>query len=192
MIDYRAALKQKGDISMDELNDVMNAIYSRRSTRSYKPEQVKEEDLTLILDAGLWAPTARNTQEIVFVVVQNMELMNEIKVDHAQNDSKGAQIGNFYHGAPTFIFLYGPKESSYSEMTSGIAGENMAIAAEGLGLGSVIIGVIRDYMRSAAGEQWKKRFGLSDDYKFIIGLALGYIQNETPPHPIKRDRVIRI
>jgi len=174
---------------MTETNSVMKAIYDRRSTRSYKPEQISGKELSLILDAGLWAPTARNSQELFFVAVQNRELLNEIKADYALNDARAAQASAFNHGSPAFIFLYAPKESQYGEINGGIAVENMALAAEGLGLGSVIIGVIRPYMRSEAGERWKKRFGLSEDYSFIIGLALGYIQNETPPHPVSKDRV---
>jgi nitroreductase len=177
---------------MSDINEVISAVYNRRSTRSYKAGQISENELSKILDAGIWAPTARNMQEIKFVAVQDAGLLNEIKTDYAANDSRGAQISDFNHSAPTFIFLYGPADWPYTEIDSGIAVENMAIAAEGLGLGSVIIGVIREYMRSPAGDKWKKRFGLSDDYIFVIGLALGYIRNETPKHPVDTDRIIRI
>jgi nitroreductase len=68
----------------------------------------------------------------------------------------------------------------------------MSLAAEGLGLGSVIIGCIREYMNSKAGEKWAKRFGLPEDQKFAIGLALGYKDKETPVHPIKEGRSIII
>ncbi len=190
--DRLKAVITRKDILMSDINEVMRAVYNRRSTRSYKAEQISEDELSKILDAGIWAPTARNMQEIMFVAVQNKELLDEIKADYAANDSRGAQVNDFSHSAPAFIFLYGPADWSYIEIDSGIAVENMAIAAEGLGLGSVIIGVIREYMRSPAGAKWKKRFGLSDDYKFVIGLALGYIQNETPKHPVNKDRIIRI
>jgi Nitroreductase len=174
------------------MNDVIKAIYDRRSTRSYKPDQVSEDELSFILDAGIWAPTARNTQEILFVVVQDAELLSEIKADYALNDSRGAQARDFDHNAPTFIFLYGPRDWPYIEIDSGIAVENMSIAAEGLGLGSVIIGVIREYMRSGAAAKWYERFGISNENQFVIGLAVGYIENETPEHPVNRDRIKRI
>ncbi len=174
------------------MNEVMRAIYGRRSTRSYLPEQISDESLSLILDAGLWAPTARNMQEIRFAVVRNADIMNEIKADFAACDDRGALARDFDHNAPVFIFLFGPKAWPYSEIDAGIAVENMAIAAEGLGLGSVIIGVIRDFMRSAAGEKWLKRFGLPEDYHFVIGLALGKIKSPTPVHPIAGDRIIML
>ena len=46
------------------MNETMNAILERRSTRHYTAEPVSKEALDQILEAGLWAPTARNQQEI--------------------------------------------------------------------------------------------------------------------------------
>lgn len=172
------------------MNEVMKAIYNRRSTRSYKPDQVSKEALSAVLDAGLWAPTARNAQEVIMVAVQDAALLSEIKADYAKNSERGAQNSDFCHSAPTFLFLYGPKDYGYTEIDSGIIVENMAIAAEGLGLGSVIIGVIREYMQSDAGEKWARRFGVPEDYRFAVGLALGYKDKETPTHPIKEGRII--
>ena len=174
------------------MKEVMKAIYNRRSTRSYKPDQISREELAAVLDAGLWAPTARNAQEIIMVTVQDAALLSDIKADYAKNSERGAQQPDYCHSAPTFIFLYGPKEYGYTELDSGIVVENMALAAEGLGLGSVIIGCIREYMNSEAGEKWVKRLGLPENQKFTIGLGLGYKDKETPTHSIKEGRSLII
>jgi nitroreductase len=52
-------------------NPVTDAILERRSIRAYTEAQLTEAQLTTLLDAGLWAPTARNEQELLFVVLQD-------------------------------------------------------------------------------------------------------------------------
>ena len=60
------------------MNDFINMIKSRRSIRSYLPEQIEEEELQAILEAGSWAPSAHNTQPWHFTVIQNEEFINYI------------------------------------------------------------------------------------------------------------------
>ena len=43
-------------------NPVIHTLKTRRACRSYKPEQVREEDLAPILEAGTWAPTGMGRQ----------------------------------------------------------------------------------------------------------------------------------
>lgn len=44
------------------MNTVLQTIKNRRSIRSYKPEQIKEEELQCILEAGIYAPSGCNHQ----------------------------------------------------------------------------------------------------------------------------------
>ena len=60
-------------------NPVMDAILSRRSTRDFKRDvQLTETELNTILEAGIWDPTARNTQHIHFIVIQKPEVIAKI------------------------------------------------------------------------------------------------------------------
>ena len=53
------------------------AIFSRRSIRKYTKQQVPDELVKLLLEAGIYAPSARNLQPWHFVVVQKEQpLMN--------------------------------------------------------------------------------------------------------------------
>ena len=44
------------------MNDVIKAMLERRSCRKYKPEQIKNEDLQQILEAGKYAATGHGWQ----------------------------------------------------------------------------------------------------------------------------------
>ena len=58
--------------------DAIKVLTTRRSCRSYKQEQIKEEELQTILACGLNAPSGMNKQSSKIVVVQNQE---EIKFE---------------------------------------------------------------------------------------------------------------
>ena len=51
------------------MNDILNAIEKRSSTRGYTKERLTDAQLEKLLKAGLQAPTARNEQEIHISVV---------------------------------------------------------------------------------------------------------------------------
>ena len=51
--------------------DLLRAIKSRRSVRSFKPEPVSRQELELVLQAGRYTATAKNAQGCRFIVVQD-------------------------------------------------------------------------------------------------------------------------
>ncbi|MBO7403654.1 MAG: nitroreductase family protein, partial [Clostridia bacterium] len=52
-------------------NTVLETLKTRRACRSYKPDQVCEEALAAILEAGTWAPTGMGRQSPRIAVIQN-------------------------------------------------------------------------------------------------------------------------
>ena len=58
--------------------DVLHAIKTRRSIRSYTTELVSEELLEQVLEAGRWAPSAKNRQHWHFIVIRDEKLRAEI------------------------------------------------------------------------------------------------------------------
>ena len=52
-------------------NQVLEALKSRRSIRKYKKEQIRDEELNAVLEAGTYAPTGMGTQSPLMVVVQD-------------------------------------------------------------------------------------------------------------------------
>ena len=42
--------------------------------------------------------------------------------------------------------------------------------------GTVIIGCIRDFMRSEAGAPWRERIGMTEQDLFTVGLCIGHIE----------------
>ena len=60
------------------MNEVLKAIQMRRSCRSYRPEQIAEETLQQILEAGVWAASGQGAQSAVMVAVQDRETREQL------------------------------------------------------------------------------------------------------------------
>lgn len=60
------------------MNEVLKTLKGRRSIRAYLPDQIPNEDLQAILEAGIYAPTAHNDQPWHFTVIQNKEKLQYI------------------------------------------------------------------------------------------------------------------
>ena len=183
------------------MNEVLKAIQARRSTRGFTDEQLTEEQLNALIDAALAAPTARNLQYWHFSVVQNQKLLDELNDDLARIlaarlpegqrgrfEDKGFHV--FYH-APTVIFISVPRESDnrFAQVDAGIAVENIVLAAQGMGLGSVIIGMVMDVFLSEREEYYNKALGIPEGYRFAIAAVVGHNTVTKEAHPIGENKV---
>jgi NADPH-dependent glutamate synthase beta subunit-like oxidoreductase/nitroreductase len=63
-----------------KLNDVEKVVYTRRSVRVYKKDQVPKELIHRVLEAGRFAPSAGNSQPWQFLVVQDKKKLDELGV----------------------------------------------------------------------------------------------------------------
>ncbi|WP_347460467.1 nitroreductase family protein [Clostridium sp. DMHC 10] len=60
------------------MNEIIKAILSRRSIRKFKSEQISDDELNSILEAGKFAPSAMNQQSWHFTVIQNKEIIAKV------------------------------------------------------------------------------------------------------------------
>ena len=82
------------------MKDTLLDLKTRRSIRSFKTEQIQEEVLKAILEAGMYAPTGMNVQSPLMVVVQEKEQIKKLSELNAK--VMGTQTDPFY-GAPTVV-----------------------------------------------------------------------------------------
>ena len=118
------------------MNPTIETIFQRKGTMSYSPEQIKADDLSLIVDAGISGPTARNNQNRHFTVIQNQQRLQQIDRGACQLMTAPAPDYKPLYQAPTFIVVSAPADYNFAEQDCAIAVENMSLAATSLGLGS--------------------------------------------------------
>ena len=122
----------------NQAKEIMDYIFQRRSIRKYVDKDVEEENLVLLLKAAMAAPTAANRQPWEFIVVTNREKLSELR----------STLHEGQYNAPAAIVVCGNMHLAFSNKDKDIwvqdcsaAIENMLIAATGIGLGSVWIGL---------------------------------------------------
>ncbi len=73
--------------------DVSEAIKTRRSIRKFKPDQVPEEKIKLLLESARLAPSGTNTQPWRFIVVRDDDTRTKLlKAAHNQRHVKRAPV----------------------------------------------------------------------------------------------------
>jgi nitroreductase len=189
--------KFRGEINM---NETLNIIKARRSIRSYLPDQIKENELQAILEAGYYAPSARNQQPWHFTVVQNKDLIDRLNnsfKEFARNtqdeylQKRGNEPDyNVFHHAPTVIIISGDKSNQSAAVDCAAAVQNMMIQAESLGIGSCWIGLIAHLLNSDAGKGYLKQLLIPDGYKQIHAITLGYKASAAPSAPKRKQNII--
>lgn len=179
------------------MNEVLKVIKNRRSVRSYKPEQINQESIDAIIEAGIYAPTAHNDQPWHFTVIQNPEVLKHIdevtKSEMEKSDvewiKKMGSKPDFsvtYH-APTLIIVSGRKDGMAWSVDCAAAIQNMLIAAESLKIGSVWLGLLR-FLFTHKDEVQK--LGIPKGYEPFYGVSFGYSEREQIKAPKRNLDVV--
>lgn len=166
------------------MNHVIETIQKRSSTRGYKAEPLSGEQLDILLQAGLQAPTAANRQEVHFTVLQgNHPVLAELEEEKNRLRNITAPLPhNFYFEAPVVVILSADSTFKWGTLDAGIAVENMALAAESLGLGSLIIGCILDAMQGGKKKHFAEVLQFPENYEYKIAIAFGHKAVTKEPH----------
>lgn len=179
-------------ISLD--NPAVEAILKRRTVRSYLDEALPREVLEKLLECAMWAPSGRNSQPCHVRVLTDKKALDALNTDFKNKvgwDTPAYtrwDVNPVYQGAPAMFFIYAENKT---DMNGGIMVENIAVAAEGMGLGSVIIGSVGALLDAPEGNKWKKILDIPENYEFIIAIAVG-IKAEDPQPKERKPENFRI
>ncbi len=184
------------------MNEVLDAIAKRSSTRAYTGQKLSKEQLDALITAALQAPTARNMQEVHISVLDGDDpVLGEIDAERRQEMIKVASdenvkraiendTRNFYYNAPTVFILSADKDFKWSRVDAGIASATISLAAQSLGLGSLIIGIIDKAMKGDKERYFAQKLRFPENYGFVIAVAVGYKNTEKEPHTFDRERSV--
>ncbi len=168
------------------MNQTIETILRRKGTKSYTGEQINEQDLDTILSAGISGPTARNSQNRHFTVVQNQDLLQQINDGTLKLQVSPAHNYPLYQ-APTLIIVSAPIDYPFAEQDCAIAVENMTLAATALGLGSRYIVSPTRFLENESGIKVKQEIGIPAGYRTVACLIVGYDANPDQ-EPVSRNK----
>jgi nitroreductase len=151
--------------------ETLQDLRTRRSCRKYTDEQIKNNELQSVLEAGTFAPTGRGRQAAVIVVVQDKDLLKKLSVINAK--IKGVDADQFY-GAPTLLIVLADKKIPTYFQDGVLVLGNLLNAAHAIGLGSCYVNRARETFATEFGKNLLIKWGLNNDYVGIGNCVLGY------------------
>jgi len=190
--------------------ELFEAINNRRSIRRYKPDNVDDEKIDAILEAGRWAPSWTNSQCWRFVVVRDPELKAQLASTLLKIKLRDKEVDNpattAINTVPAVIVVCAEIGKSGSESSPGggveyvtdkgdwfmfdtaLAVQNMVLTAHALGLGTVIVGAFN-------AAQVEKILGIPEGNRVVSMIPIGVPDQEgkTPPRKdlseiVKKDK----
>ena len=167
----------------------LEIIRTRRSYRSYKAEQITDEQLNAVLEAGTFAPTSRGLQSPFIVAIQNEAL--KVRLAKMNAEIMGVTT-NPYYDAPTYVLVFVPAEAPNGIQDASLVLENMMLAAHAQGLGSCWIHREREMFATEEGKELMREWGLPEGLVGIGALALGYPEGEPSPAKPRKEGYARV
>ena len=161
------------------MSEIITLMKSHTSVRRFKEEAIPQEDLNTILSAGQMASSWKNFQSYSVIVVRSQEkkeALYELVPQEAIRQSAAfllfvGDLNRAEKGARLHTDIFQPQGVEGILITSvdaALAGQNTLLAAESLGYGGVIIGLVR-YKSVELAELFKL-----PDYTYpVFGIALG-------------------
>lgn len=172
------------------MNETLNTLKTRRSVRAYLPEQVKEEQLQQILEAGTYAPTGMGKQSPIMVVVQDPDTIAYLSKLNAA--VMGTTADPFY-GAPTVIIVLADRNRGTCVEDGSLVMGNLMNAAQAVGVNSCWIHRAREVFDSPEGKALLEKWGIQGDYVGVGHCILGYVKGQVPEaKPRKENYIYRV
>jgi nitroreductase len=179
--------------------DVFEAIAQRRSIRTFKDTPIPKEVLLKILEAGTQAPSGKNAQPWRFVVVQGDKRADMVRVMRegiANLKAQGIDTGSapwtakVMEQAPVTVFVFNAEVEGLNPekpipaltwelvnvQSIGAAIQNMLLAAQAQGVGSLWIGDI--FMAYPELCAW-----LEETHELVAAVSFGYPDEHPPARP---------
>ncbi len=153
--------------------DFVELAKARYSVRSFKQNEIEEEKLMAVIEAGRVAPTARNFQPQKVYVVRSKEYREKL-----------AGVCRFTFGAPVIIVVGYDRERDWKnrlmppyssgETDAAIVCTHMMLAAADMGIGSCWVGYFN-------ADDIAKALELPENIQVTAMLPIGYPAEDSAP-----------
>ena len=155
-------------------------ITCRHSVRKFIKQQVSDEDINKIIEAGLSAPSGQNSQPWHFTVIQNKEVQNKLvescrksfleSGEEWRKNWASSEDFNPFYTPDVIIVISNNNTIKNSNEDCCFAIENMVLLSESLGLSSCII---KDICW-AIDKSNQQEYGIPQEYDCYMCIAIGY------------------
>jgi nitroreductase len=167
------------------MNPRLKDLFSRRSIRVYRQQDVSDDLVRDLLEAAMAAPSAVAKDPWSFVVVRNRDMLSKI--------AEGLPNGKMLRDAALGIVVCGDlqrahdRQLSYLLQDCSAAIENLLLAASALGLGACWLGV---HPREERVKHIRALLSIPDPVIPIATIAIGWPAESPSPRTRYREDAV--
>lgn len=153
------------------MKDFYSIVKARRSIRGYNSDEIPADKLARILEAGTYAPTGRGKQSPQIIAIKDKATRDKISTLNAAIMGTDSDP---YYGAPVIVLVLADGNANTFVEDGSCVLENLMLAAEAEGLGSVWVHREREIFDSEEGKALLREWGLPETLRGVGSIALGY------------------
>ena len=167
------------------MNSRLKDLFSRRSVRVYRQQDVADDLVRDLLEAAMAAPSAVAKDPWAFVVVRNRNMLAKI--------AAGLPNGTMLRDAALGIVVCGDlqrahdRQLSYLLQDCSAAIENLLLAASALGLGACWLGV---HPREERVQHIRSLLNIPDPVIPVAAIAIGWPAESPAPRTRYREDAV--
>lgn len=161
------------------MNDIIHAIKTRRSIRSFKPDMPDRKDIEAIIEAGLYAASGKDRQATIILAVTGKDMRDRISETMRVIDGYGEGFDPFY-GAPVILIVLSARNVKTRIYDGSLVMSNLMLAAHSLGLGSLWVHRAKEEFELPEFRELLKDLGIRGEWEGIAHCAVGYIDGDLP------------
>ena len=184
--------------------DVFETILAHRSVHSYKDETIERKTVDTLLEAAVRAPTVARGDSLVFVIVQDRQLLNRLSDSAKRLAAEGLRRGeverchqasdlllspdvNIFDDAGTLIVICARPVDRFFVADGWLAAENLMLAACAMGLGTCVVGAALPVLKDSATAA---QLGIPAEYRAVAPVIVGRSRSDVPASPRRQPLVL--
>ena len=149
--------------------ELLDAMLKRRSVRQFKNDDISDENLEKILQAGLLAPTSRNLKPCNFLVIENKETLKEI----SKSKAFGASFVKDANKAIAVIANGEISDTWIEDSSIALAFMHLMAAEQDVGSCWIQIHLRKSKLGKSSEDLVRDILGIDDYFRIVGILALG-------------------
>lgn len=153
------------------MNPTLETIFARHSVRHFEDRAVSADTMMMLARAAMAAPSGLDIRPWQVILIDDTDLIDRL-ADSLPNAKMAKQVYNA-------VVICGDTEASHHWIVDcAVAGENLLLAAQSMGLGAVWTAVYPDPNRVRVV---RNELGIPDNMMPLVFIPVGYPTGEDRP-----------
>ncbi|MBD5487958.1 MAG: AMP-binding protein [Lachnospiraceae bacterium] len=160
--------------SVDLMNPIICNLLARRSVREFTDQPIDNRILDMIIKTGYYAPSGHNMQTWRFTVLKSQDKIKELKeITRAKAEERKVHFYGF-ENPQILILVSNDRRNKDGIQDASCAAENMMLAAQSYGLGSVWLNPLMTLCDELEIRELLNSYQVPTQHIVWAAVALGY------------------